>query len=260
MNLVVPPPAVVLVRPREEGNVGAVARAMANFGLERLLLVEPATRLGSTAKALAMHAHHVLERAERHATFEQALAEFDVVVGTASLRERGWPDRVLTARELPEWLQAHGAGGRVALVFGPEVSGLTSEELVRSTVLVSIPCAKAQPTLNLAQSVLLVCYELFQHRPPEATSPARQPARRAPAQLLERVDRELIDLLRSAGFARDTTFLRVGKDLRRLLSRAQLSEREAMILGGIVRRTRRALERARRSGGGPGRSDNLPAE
>ncbi len=59
-------PAVVLVRPQEEGNVGAVARAMANMGLERLLLVEPAARLGDVARAFAMHSHHVLDHAERH--------------------------------------------------------------------------------------------------------------------------------------------------------------------------------------------------
>ncbi len=253
-----PLPAIVLVRPREEGNVGAAARAMANFGLERLILVEPAAVLGSTARAMAMHAFHVLDRIERYPSYEAALAEFEIVIATASLRERGWPDRVLTARELPEWLERHACGARVAVVFGPEVSGLTSQELARSTALVSIPCAPEQRTLNLAQTVLLVAYELSQGRAASWVPPHVEAARRAPFQLLERVDRELVELLQLAGFARDKTFRRVRGDIRRMLAKAQLSEREAMILGGIVRRTRRSLERYRRAATEPGSGDNLP--
>jgi tRNA/rRNA methyltransferase len=232
---------------------------MANFGFQRLILVEPAAPLGSTARAMAMHAHHILEGAERYPTFEEALAEFEVVIGTASLRERGWPDPVLTARELPAWFDQHATGARAAVVFGPEVSGLTSRELARMTALVSIPCAPEQPTLNLAQAAVLVAYELSIGQAPNWVRSHVEPARRAPFRLLERVDRELVELLHLAGFARDRTFRRVRDDIRRVLARAELSEREAMILGGIVRRTRRTLERLRGTAT-PRPSDSLTAE
>jgi len=235
-------PAVVLVRPQEEGNVGAVARAMANMGLERLLLVEPAARLGDVARAFAMHSHHVLDHAERHPDLASALAPFEVVVGTASLRDREWPQPVLAPRELPAWLAREAPGASVALLFGPEVSGLASAELARATVLVSIPAAPEQPTLNLAQAVLILAYELFVARgAPGAVSPA--PVARASVRQVERLFADLERLLSATRFARDTTIVKVSRDLRQMLARAAVTEREAVILAGILRRTRHALAR-----------------
>jgi TrmH family RNA methyltransferase len=235
-------PAVVLVRPQEEGNVGAVARAMANMGLERLLLVEPAAPTRDQARAFAMHAHHVLDGARRHSDLAAATADFDVIVGTASLRERDWAQPVLAPRELPGWLAAEAAGARVALVFGPEVSGLANEELARANVLVSIPAAPAQPTLNLAQAVLILAYELYLARgAPGAIAPT--PVARARVLQIDRLFATLEALLADVRFARDTTIQKVSRDLRQLLARAAVTEREATILSGILRRARHALAR-----------------
>jgi tRNA/rRNA methyltransferase len=245
-------PEVLLVRPQEAGNVGAVARAMANMGLARLHLVEPAAATdGDSARAFAMHAHHVLDGARRHPDLGAALAGFEVAVGTASLRERGWPQPVLTPRALPGWLARAAPGSPVALVFGPEVSGLTAEELARMSVLVSIPTAPAQPTLNLAQAVLVVAYELFLARgAPGALGPRPEP--RATVAEIERLFGSLETLLAEVRFARDDTIHGVVRDLRQLLARAGATEREAAILAGILRRTRHALARAgaRREGSG----------
>ena len=236
-------PAVVLARPQEEGNVGAVARAMANMGLERLLLVEPAARLGDVARAFAMHSHHVLDRAERQPDLGSALAPFEVVVGTASLRDREWPQPVLAPRELPAWLAREAPGASVALLFGPEVSGLASAELARATALVSIPAAPRQPTLNQAQAVLILAYELYLARgAPGAAFPA--PVARANLHQVDRLFATLEGLLGDVRFARDTTIEKVSRDLRQLLARAAVTEREATILAGILRRTRHALGRA----------------
>jgi TrmH family RNA methyltransferase len=240
-------PAVVLVRPQEPGNVGAVARAMANTGLADLRLVEPATALNDTAFAFAMHAHEILDGVRRFPTLAEALADAELVVATASLRDRPWPQTVLTPRELPERLARGSAGARVALVFGSEVSGLTAEEMARATLLVRIPAAPANPTLNLAQAVLLVAYELYVARGAPGAIESR-PVERAPAQQVERLFRSLEGLLEQVGFARDTTIRRVALDLRQLLARAELSQREAMILAGILRRSRHAF--ARRPPGG----------
>ena len=242
-------PAVVLVRPQQEGNIGAVARAMANMGLTRLLLVEPAPLLGDTAFAFAMHAHSILHGAERHGGLAEALGKFDFVVATASLRERLWPHRVVPPRELPAHLAHHAAGARVALVFGAEVSGLSSAELARANVLVSIPAAPANPTLNLAQAVLLVAYELYLARGAPGAI-ALEPVTRATVFQVDHLFGRLQELLAEVGFARDTTIHRVARDLRQMLARAGLSEREAALLSGLLRRTRNAFGRGRKAPGG----------
>ncbi len=244
-------PAVVLVRPQEEGNIGAVARAMSNFGLDRLLLVAPAAALGNTAYAFAMHAHAILDRAERHPDLASALAGFHFVAGTASLRDRGWAQPILAPRDLPGHLAQHAAGARVALLFGAEVSGLTREELVRASVLVRIPAAVENPTLNLAQAVLIVAYELHLARGAPALA-APEPVARATVFQQERLFRQLATLLADVRFARDTTIVRVEQDLRQLFARSALTEREAMILAGILRRARHALTRRGRAVREPG--------
>lgn len=241
-------PAVVLVRPQQEGNIGAVARAMANMGLTELRLVEPAPELGDTAFAFAMHAHSILLESTRHESLAAALGGFDFVVATASLRERLWPHPVVAPRDLPEHLARNASSARVALVFGAEVSGLTSDELAFANVLVSIPAAPANPTLNLAQAVLLIAYELYVARgTPGAIALA--PVSRATVFQIEHLFGRLQELLSEVGFARDTTIRRVARDLRQLLARAGLSEREAALLSGLLRRTRNALLRARRPPG-----------
>ncbi|MEO7794314.1 MAG: RNA methyltransferase [Thermoanaerobaculia bacterium] len=236
-------PCVVLVRPQQEGNIGAVARAMANMGLEDLRLVEPAPHLGDTAFAFAMHAHSILLAATRHADLGAALADCTYVVATASMRNRLWPHSIVAPRELAGHLAENAPGARVALVFGAEVSGLTSEELARANVLVSIPAAPANPTLNLAQAVLLVAYELYVARGAPGAI-ALEPVPRATVFQTDHLFKRLEELLWEVGFARDTTIRQVARDLRQLLARAGLSEREAALLSGLLRRTRNALSRA----------------
>jgi len=249
--------AVVLVRPREEGNVGAAARAMANMGLGRLILVEPAPPLGPTARAFAVGARHVLDGCSRVASLRQALAPFPRVIGTTSTRDRRQAVPLIGPRELPERLAADPPGTPVALVFGPEVGGLTNEELACANLVVSIPCAPLQPTLNLAQAVLILAYELYQARlggrrhaaegaeldgaAAAATFAAEAPATTAD---LDGLFDQAAAVLRRIGFERDSTFPGVLRDLRAAAARARLSEREAMILRGICRRAGHALERS----------------
>lgn len=236
-------PAVVLVRPTEAGNVGAVARAMANTGLDRLILVEPAVQIDAVARARAVGARPILDSALRRASLDQALAPFRMVVGTSSQRDRMPRARTITPRELPERMAAVEPAD-VALVFGPERTGLTTEELVPSEVVVCIPTASEQPTLNLAQAVLIVAYELSlalgtTDRRPLADPDSLPATRAAVVGLLEHAD----SVLRRVDFARDSTYQSALLDLQRLAARAALSDREVAILRGICRRLKRALER-----------------
>jgi tRNA/rRNA methyltransferase len=246
--------AVVLVRPREEGNVGAAARAMANMGLGRLILVEPAAALGPTARAFAVGARHVLDGCSLVASLREALAPFPRVIGTTSTRDRRQAVPLIGPRELPERLAADPPGTPVALVFGPEVGGLTNEELACANLVVSIPCAPLQPTLNLAQAVLILAYELYQARlgdPRPGVGGAELAGAAAVAAEVPATTADVDGLfdqaaavLRRIGFDRDSTFPGVLRDLRAAAARARLSEREAAILRGICRRAEHALARS----------------
>ena len=235
-------PAVVLVRPREEGNVGAAARAMANMGLDRLILVEPAAEISGTARAFAVGAHAILDGAVRPSSLREALAPFRRVVGTTSTRDRRLGIPVLTPRELPAWLAQDPPDTPTALVFGPEVGGLTNEELALASAVVSIPCSPVQPTLNLAQSVLIVAYELFLARGEAAFTAAGEEPPATAAEIDGLLD-HAAGVLARIGFARDDSFPGVLRDLRRLAARAAPSSRDVRVLRGICRRADGALNR-----------------
>lgn len=234
------PPAVILVRPQEEGNVGAVARAMANMGLRELVVVAPRCELGDVAAAFAVDARPILEARRTHRELADAVAPYQRLVGTSSSRGRIATRPPVTPRELPALLAADPPGTRTALVFGGERSGLTTEELARCEPLVTIPAAPSQPTLNLSQAVLVVAYELWAAR----GEPHGEPRNAPPAASAGEVDGlfgQLEPLLREIGFARDDTFDSVLRDLRRLAGRAAPSSREITLLRGICRRGRNAL-------------------
>jgi TrmH family RNA methyltransferase len=234
------PPAVVLVRPREEGNVGSAARAMANMGLERLILVEPAAVIGKVGTAFAVGAKPVLDGAARAGSLHAALAPFRRVVGTTSTRDRRLGIPLLSPRELPDWLAQGPPDTPTALVFGPEVGGLTNEELALASAVVTIPCSPVQPTLNLAQAVLILAYELFIARGGE-TAPVAPPEPPASAGEIDGLLGHAGQVLQRVGFARDDSFAGVLRDLRRLAARAAPDSRDVRILRGICRRIEGAL-------------------
>jgi TrmH family RNA methyltransferase len=243
------PPAVVLVRPREEGNVGSAARAMANMGLDRLILVEPAAVIGKIGNAFAVGARPILDNAERAAGgLAAALAPFRRVIGTTSTRDRRLGIAHLTPRELPAWLERDAPDTPTALVFGPEVGGLTNEELALASAVVSIPCSPVQPTLNLAQAVLILAYELFLGRGDE-TAPIAPPEPPASAEEIDGLLGHAASVLQQVGFDRDDSFAGVLRDLRRLAARAAPDSRDVRILRGMCRRMEGALGKRETSGG-----------
>lgn len=233
-------PAVVLVRPQEAGNVGAAARAMANMGLEEMILVEPAPVLDRTAYAFAVGAHQILDTVGRRDSLREALAPFQRVVGTTSTRQRQVAQHLIPARDLAGKLAADAPGSRAALVFGPESSGLDTDELALCDPLVTIPCSPAQPTLNLSQAVLIVAYELYLD---EAPSVSAEPATAATWDEVEQLFTHLDKLCQGVGFARDDTYGAVVRDLRRLAARGRPTGHEVQILHGLCRRTLHALRR-----------------
>jgi tRNA/rRNA methyltransferase len=151
---------VVLVGPRNPLNIGAAARAMANFGFRRLKVVAPYEAHWREAKS-AVQAEELLQNAKRTESLAEAVAECTLVVGTGTLERRKAEQPVVSLLELgPLVTKELKRGGRVALVFGSEKRGLTREDLARCHLLAVIPTDERQPSMNLGQAVAVCLYEL----------------------------------------------------------------------------------------------------
>jgi tRNA/rRNA methyltransferase len=151
---------VVLVAPRNPLNIGAAARAMANFAFVRLAVVSPYGAHWREARS-AVGAPKLLSAAAESATLAEALADCTLVVGTGTLTYRKAEQRVVQLPELGPLVRREiERGGRVALVFGPEKHGLTREDLSYCHLLVEIPTDARQPSMNLGQAVAVCLYEL----------------------------------------------------------------------------------------------------
>lgn len=153
---------VVLVGPKFEGNVGAIARCMANFDVEELYLVNPC-ELGDTAFNRSKHGSHILENAVTVTSMEDALKDCFLVVGTSGVTTKG--DKNYTRIPVPVREFAESTKGyqeKIALVFGREDIGLLQSELNCCDVLITIPASETYPIMNLSHSVGVVLYEMFQ--------------------------------------------------------------------------------------------------
>jgi tRNA/rRNA methyltransferase len=222
----------VLVAPKHAANVGAAARAIANFGLGPLWLVAPRCTLNKEAYALATHAEAVLDAAVTVATLDEALADRDVAVATSARRRR----RHGHASADPEAVLPALVGRRGALVFGPEESGLDNDALDRCQAVVTVPTAAAA-SINLAQTVVVLGYAW--HRLGDGHVAAPAPA--APLASEDAPDRAQVEamyeqlrvLLRRVGYtdaARETAVMR---KYRTLLGRAAPTADEVTLLRGL---------------------------
>jgi TrmH family RNA methyltransferase len=225
---------VVLVRPARPANVAAACRALKNMGLHRLTLVgTSAQAIPAEARALAYGAWDVLDGARSATTLAEAVDEASVVVGTTGRSAAAaW-----TARELAVRLGRSVEEERLALVFGPEASGLTGQELDLCHHLVHVPADPDQPSLNLAQAVLLVAYELRLASLAVSASEAPRP-RAAAAATAGEIETALADLRRALlaiGYLNPANPDAILSELRRLLVRARVTPREIALLRGMAR-------------------------
>jgi tRNA/rRNA methyltransferase len=235
---------VVLVRPKEDGNVGAVARVARNFGAERLVLVAPRAALGPEARRRSMGGLPILRSAITVSTFERAVDEADLVVGTTDLstgRSTAYLRRSVSPERLGELIRP--LVGRVAIVFGPEDNGLSRTELARCDLLVHIPARREFPTLNLSHAAGIVLYAV--HRGRGTEDPETTPAPEVLA--LNGKEKELFlvrleELLARSGYP---AHKRRGLILlfRRVLGRATPTEAEHRMLLGLLKSLGRTIDR-----------------
>jgi len=229
-----PPVRIVLVRPRNPENLGAVARAMRNFGLEDWAIAAIGTHDFAAARRVAVHAEELLDRPRLTATLDEAVADCAWVVGTSARKVRG------KRRLLPEEVAREAAArapGRTAIVFGEERSGLSGEELDRCHDLSAIPVDAAQPSLNLAQAVLVYAYEA---RRAAGEAPRGREGALATDGDLARLEEVLRRVLRAGRFLAGPERHAV-RDLADVLRRGRPSPREARLWEAALRALLRRL-------------------
>ena len=231
-------PAVILAQPQLGENIGAAARAMANFGLSDLRLVKPRDVWPNPkAHAMAVGAAPILDKARVFGSVAEAVGDMRLVFATTA-RDRAVPKPILTPAEAVSRLRAASAQGLpTALLFGGERSGLENDELALADALITIPTDPGFSSLNLGQAVLLLGYEWFKagdSTPPDRIDhgPGQLPARREELILLFE---HLEDELEKGGFLyppgnRPGMIL----TLRSLLHRAALTEQEVRTLRGVI--------------------------
>lgn len=173
---------IVLDRPRDVANVGGVVRAMCNFGLTRLRLVEPAAYDEERVLAAAHRGESVVARVERYATLEDALADRGFVLGATARPRQVRHERMTPRQAAPALLQAthDNPVAPPAILFGPEDRGLSNAALGLCNAVVTIPTAPDYTSLNLAQSALVVAYELWVEAMVVDTRPQEAHAARRP--------------------------------------------------------------------------------
>ena len=227
--------AVVLVRPKASGNVGAAARALKNMGLSDLRVVAPRDWDAQAAKIMAVHADDVLENARCYPTLIESIKDCTLTVGT-TCRSGPYKSEIKPIRQAAQELAIAADVNRIALVFGPEDHGLSNEEIGQCHWLATIPSAPDYPSLNLAQAVMVVAYEIAQAC--AAASSNSVPVEFASAEGVEQMFERMADALKAIGFVSEDNAEHMMLTIRTMLGRAGLRPRELNILNGLARQIR----------------------
>lgn len=253
-------PTVILVRPQMGENIGMAARAMANFGLAELRLVSPRDGWGEGSSVMnsavdaAVGAHPIVRSAKLFATLPEAVADLHRVFATTA-RDRDQAKPVVSPAEwAAEAVVRQGAAQRLGVVFGPERTGLSNDEVGLADALLTFPVNPVHPSLNLAQAVSLVAYEWWKTAQagdvPFRLAHVTPPATRAMVQsFLDHLDAALEAAGYFHGNAKDPIMRR---NLHNILHRVEMTEADVRTLRGVVGALSEGRRRgaARRSGEG----------
>jgi tRNA/rRNA methyltransferase/tRNA (cytidine32/uridine32-2'-O)-methyltransferase len=240
---------VILCRPSDPGNIGAVCRAMMNMGLGKLRMTglsgADLAPVEGEIRSRAVHAAGIWEEAEYFGTLAEAAADCGILAGTTRRRGRRRKDVTMDCRELALWLRDRP--GKAALAFGNERSGLDDGELALCNIASHIPVSGAFPSLNLSHAVQIYGYEMFRALGPapgtagEGVKGAWIPLDRGGAEALTA---SIAGNLESLGFYRHPGREMQARFIRDLVSRAALSVREGKYLGDIFAKAARLALRA----------------
>lgn len=226
---------VILFKPQIAANIGSVARVMRNMGLNDLVLVAPeANPNEQQARQLATHGEDILQRARIVSTLDEALADCVLVAGTSA--RKGGPVRrqnvALPEEVLPLFVESM-TSSPIALLFGPERTGLTDAEVTRCHHLIHLPTAADAPALNLAQAVAICLYELRRAWLRRTETSSSEPP--APMEEQKRVYKDLRRALEKIGYLRGEKGPVLFHAIKHLLGRARPTSMEIRLLFGLAR-------------------------
>ena len=227
---------VVLVATRNPLNIGAAARAMSNFGVRRLRVVNPYEVAFREARS-AVGASGLLAKAEQYETVAEAVADCKLVVGTTAATRRELQHRLQRLDEGARTIKRQLKTGPVALLFGSERYGLSNDELSHCHWVMRIPTREEHGSMNLGQAVAVCLYELVRgtkKTAPAKAAPGRKEERSATSAEMERLTQVLLEVLRASGYVNPRAVAAEEK-LRRLVRRMELNANDAEVLLGMLR-------------------------
>lgn len=217
--------SVVLIEPKTSGNVGAIARVMANFGFEKMVLLDPICSVDENeCRARAKHAQKILDKAKVKSL--DFLDKFDLVIGTTAIIGNHYNIKRLavSSKDLKEKLPKDK---KVAIVFGTEGDGMTNEQIERCDYVVTIPSDPNYRTLNLSQSVGIILYELFDHKPNFEMVSGKQKTF---------INKLISEALPKLGFTDERKIATQEKTWNQVLSKATMTKREAFVVMGFLKK------------------------
>jgi TrmH family RNA methyltransferase len=232
------PLRIILVRPRNPLNIGAAARAMANFGFDDLMVVKPYAPVWRETVS-AVGAEKLVLDARALPTLEAALADRQVVLGTTTVRDRNIDRPILKLKDLPAWLKKKGLSrARTALLFGSEKTGLPNKYLMRCNALVTIPTSPQTPSMNLGQAVAVCCYELA--RSDRRLGPALSRGAFLPLEgsTFDQLVRQAEETFKAVHYLDFMTRDRVREKIRRTFLKWRVEEQDLQVLFGFLRHVR----------------------
>lgn len=223
--------AIILAETKYPGNIGSAARAMNNMGLSRMILAAPRCRIDEESYRLARKGRSILDSARTCRSLKSALRGIRFLVGTTG-KSGGYRSQTYSLRSTIPRILDYASGQRIGILFGPEDTGLVDHDLGLCQLLVRIPTHPASRSINLAQSVMIVCYELL------TGSLEREPGhvpKLAPVEQAEAMYAQMEKALLEIGFLHSMNAKHMMMRIRRMLGKASLEKPDVGILRGIAR-------------------------
>lgn len=225
---------VVLVRPRNPLNIGAAARAMANFGLSDLVAVKPYPPIWRETVS-AVGAEKLVLDAKNVRSLDEAVADRHLVFGTTTTKRRRLERPLVRLPDLPALLAKKRRATRVALVFGPEKTGLPNRYLRQCHYLLTIPTSNECPSMNLGQAVATCCYELSRNRKDFTRAPAPDLGTPPTAHETRQLVRHAMEVFGAAGYLGFLTAEDREYKIRRTLLGWNLRRQDLALMHGVLR-------------------------
>jgi len=223
--------SIILLDPEHPGNIGAVARVMANFGCKDLILVNPKCKLDEEAKKRAKWGNNILEKAKITKDLKKTIKKFHTTIATTAML--GTDYNIPRSPLSPQQLSSIIKPAKTAILFGRESSGLTNEEINLTDFVVTIPTPKKYPTLNIAMSVGIILYELSKT---SKTKKTNQHIALATKTEKDQVMKNMMNIINKTKFSTKTKKQTQKTIWKRIFAKSFLTKREAFAILGLLKK------------------------